>query len=140
MHLSIINLCVNSNTDNSHIKFWHIYCLLHPSVVSYIISSFMKYFYSYIHWMNLFICSNVVATLLAKSSEKCEWKSIFTFPWLIFSLWYLLRYSHVFLSIERVWLKQTPLTEFTCQVMPLMLHHNHVLSSHHSCLPKNIHF
>ena len=33
---------VNDNTDNIHNKLAHVYCLLHPSVVSYIILSFMK--------------------------------------------------------------------------------------------------
>ena len=59
MHLSIITLCVKDNTDNSHISFAHLCCLLHPSLVSYIILFFMK---TLIHPMNeLLHILNVVA-------------------------------------------------------------------------------
>ena len=42
MHLYIITLYVNDNTDNSHNSFAHLYYLLHSYEVSYIIISFMK--------------------------------------------------------------------------------------------------
>ena len=56
MNLPIITLCVNVNTYNIHIVFAHLYYLLHPSVVSYIITYFMNKLFSYIQWMNYFIC------------------------------------------------------------------------------------
>ena len=37
--------------------------LIHPYVVSYIIPYFMNELFSYIQWMNFFICSNLVAEL-----------------------------------------------------------------------------
>ena len=40
MHLSNITLYVNVKTDNSHISFVNLYCLLHQSFVSYIINWF----------------------------------------------------------------------------------------------------
>ena len=81
------------------------YCLLHPYVVSYIIPLFMNKLFSYIQWMNFLICWNVVAAFWAESSEKCKRRSIFTFPRLLTSLWYLLWYSQVLPSIEKVRLK-----------------------------------
>ena len=35
MHVSIINMYVNTNTDKVYNTFAHLYCLLHPFVVSY---------------------------------------------------------------------------------------------------------
>ena len=42
MHLLISTLYVNTNIYNSHNTFAHLYCLLHPSIVLYIIPYFMK--------------------------------------------------------------------------------------------------
>ena len=42
MKISGITMYVNDNTDNSHNAFSHLYFLLHPYVVSFIIPSFMN--------------------------------------------------------------------------------------------------
>ena len=39
-------MCVNVNMDNIHIEFSHMYCFLHPYVVSYIIPLFMNNLFS----------------------------------------------------------------------------------------------
>ena len=44
MHVYIITMYVNYNTDNGRNVFSHLYCFLHPYVVSYIIPSFMNKF------------------------------------------------------------------------------------------------
>ena len=44
IYLYINTLYVNDNTDNIHNSFSHMYCLIHTSVLSYIIPSFMKTF------------------------------------------------------------------------------------------------
>ena len=61
MHLSIINLYVKNNTDNSHNKYENMYYLLYPFVVSYIITYFINKDYSYIQGMKIFIYSHAVA-------------------------------------------------------------------------------
>ena len=70
MNLCIISLYINSNTDNIHIEFEHLYCFIHPSVLSYIIPYFMNKLFLYIQWINFFIFSNLVATFWAEASKN----------------------------------------------------------------------
>ena len=62
MYLYIITLYVNDNADNRHNSSSHLYFLLHPSEVSYIILSFIKNLSSYIQWIHFFTWSHVVAS------------------------------------------------------------------------------
>ena len=80
MHIYIIIMCENYNTDNIHIVFAHMYCLLHPYVVSYIIPSFMNKISSYIQWINFFVFSNVVASFLVESYENVSGNPSSPFP------------------------------------------------------------
>ena len=129
MHISIITIYVICNTDNIHIELSYIYCLLHPYLVSYIILSFMNKLFSYIQWMNSLIWSNSVSAFWAESSEKCEWNP--SSPFHI----YCDTQIYCLLLRECSWIQIT-LTEFECQVLPSILQHNQVLSSHNYYLPK----
>ena len=139
MYLSTIAMHVNCSTDNSHIVFTHLYCLLHSYAVSYIIPYSKNNLFVYIQWMNIFMCSNVVDALWADSSEKCVWKFILIFfPDCLHQCdLYCNTRSYLLILIECGWI-QMNITEFPWQIIPSVIHNSHVLSSRHYFLPNNI--
>ena len=140
IHVYIITMYVNSRTDNIHIAFEHLCCFLHPHALLYIIPSFMNKLLSYIQFIKIYIGSNVVAAFWEDSNEKCEWKSIFTFPSLLTLLCFY-RYTHRYLLVWRDYgWSQIPLTGFLFQIMCSMLLHIHVLSQQYYFQPKTILF
>ena len=71
MHLYIITLYVNYRTDNRHNAFAHIYCLLHPSVISYIIPYFMNFSHTSSELnVHMFRCNSCI---MIRVIWKCEW-------------------------------------------------------------------
>ena len=112
MHLYIITLCVNASIDNSYIAFSHLYCLLHPYVLSYIITSFMNKLLSYLQWMKFFICSNVVAALWLELSKHSSKNPSLPLPG-CFNHFYIYSDTHRYwlLLIECGW-RQMPMANF----------------------------